>query len=96
MHPLLMPALLASFLGSPSFSGHGTIEVSSLQRPLPRITEVALSPSYLTLPNANAVTVSLPTDKLRPRWTGKVGDYALTVTPRKESGGFKIDVEVAF
>jgi hypothetical protein len=96
MHPFLMPALLASFLGNPSFSAPSAVEVSSLQRPLARSTEVAISPSYLTLPTTSTVSVSLPTEKLRPRWTGKVGDYALTVTPRKESGGFKIDVEVAF
>jgi len=96
MHPFLMPTLLATFLGNPSFSVHSSIEVSSLQQPPARIEQVALAPSYLLLPTTSDAPINLPTDKLKPSWTGKVGDYALTVTPRKESGGFKIDVEVKF
>jgi hypothetical protein len=39
---------------------------------------------------------TLTVDSLKPRWTTRVGGYGLTFTPKKESGGFKLDIELAW
>jgi hypothetical protein len=43
---------------------------------------------------AKPVDVSLPTDKIQPKWTGKVGGLDLALTPKKPSGGFAIELEI--
>ena len=85
MHPLLMPFVVASFMGSPAISVAATGETFHTQ----------LQPHVLMLgPVAAPVSKPFPTDKLQPKWTGTIAGYALTVTPKRESGGFKVDFEL--
>jgi hypothetical protein len=87
MHPLLMPFVVASFMGNPSVSRVTTSEAFRTQ----------LQPQILMISSTVApVSKPFPTDKLQPKWSGTVGGYGLTVTPRRESGGFKVDFELSW
>jgi hypothetical protein len=85
MHPLLMPFLMASFMGNPAISHVATGETFHTQ------LHTDLQPKVLMLAPAAA-----PVSKPFPKWTGKVGDYGLTVTPKRETGGFKVDFELSW
>ena len=84
MHPLLMPLVVASLMGSPALGrGLGEIAYTQVQ---PRVLDVKTE--------AKPVDFKFPTDKIQPKWTGKVGGLDLALIPKKPSGGFEIDLEI--
>jgi len=89
MHPLLMSLVAASLMGSPAL-GRGLAEVSYAHvQPLVLTTTVDFRTA-----EAKPIESKLPTDKIQPRWTGKVGGLDLAVIPKKPSGGFAIELEI--
>lgn len=90
MHPILMPLVVATFMGNPmNFQAAGGDGFRTQVQP--RI--LMLDP---TLAHLSAPVARFSTDSLRPEWSGKVGEYNVTLRPRKESGGFKIDLQIDF
>jgi hypothetical protein len=87
MHPLLMPFVVASFMGNPVISRVTTGEAFHTQ----------LQPQVLMMAPAVApVSKPFPTEKLQPKWSGTIAGYGLTVTPKRETGGFKVDFELSW
>ena len=84
-----MPLVAASLLGSPAF----TRELAEVSREQvqPRVLTTTLD---FRTAEAKPVEFALPTDKLQPKWTGKVGGLDLAVIPQKKTGGFAIEVEI--
>ena len=84
-----MPIVAASLLGSPA-----------LTRELAEVSAAQVQPHVLTTTldfrtaEAKPVELKLPTDKIQPKWTGKVGGLDLAVIPQKKTGGFAIEVEI--
>jgi hypothetical protein len=89
MHPLLMPLVAASLFGSPALT-RGLAEVS-IEQLQPHVLTTTLD---FRTAEAKPVEFELPTDKLQPKWTGKVGGLDLAVIPQKKTGGFAIEVEI--
>jgi hypothetical protein len=89
MHPLLMPLVAASLLGSPVLT-RGLAEVSIAQVQ-PHVLTTTLD---FRTAEAKPVELELPTDRIQPKWTGKVAGLDMALIPKKPSGGFEIDLEI--